>query len=139
MQGTEAKDRSAPDNLDDYLGSSVLAGTSKIFVRKGWDSVESLKSMTRKDVKALGLTKQQRKAFEMRNFLGKIELSRYADTLEASGKTLSSLRASSSFVLICKYGMEKDDALRFLEHREENRQSKVEKLMYEECIPGCIF
>ncbi|EFJ06663.1 hypothetical protein SELMODRAFT_430485 [Selaginella moellendorffii] len=101
--------------LEEYLGNGVLAGSSKIFTTNGYDDVHSLKSMTKNDMKSLGLTKQQQNALELRAFLDGHGLFEYADALEATRKTLAELRRGSSSVLSTRYGMKKGHASRFME------------------------
>ncbi|XP_024535071.1 uncharacterized protein LOC9657391 [Selaginella moellendorffii] len=117
--------------LEEYLGNGVLAGSSKVFTTNGYDDVHSLKSMTKNDMKSLGLTKQQQNALELRAFLDDRGLFQYADALEATGKTLADLRRGSSSVLSTRYGMKKGHAARFMEQENplENRTS----------IRGCCF
>ncbi|EFJ13269.1 hypothetical protein SELMODRAFT_424623 [Selaginella moellendorffii] len=100
--------------LEEYLGNGVLAGSSKIFTTNGYDDVHLLTSMTKNDMKSLGLTKQQQNALELRAFLDDHGLFEYADALEATGKTLA-LRRGSSSVLSTRYGMKKGHASRFME------------------------
>lgn len=101
--------------LEEFVGNGVLRDQMDSFIADGWADVPTLKFMSKEDMDTLQLSQMQRDALEIRSHLHDRMLMRYADTLEASGKTLSELLSTSPTQLTIDYKMRRGHVARFLE------------------------
>ncbi|KAJ7554293.1 hypothetical protein O6H91_06G134000 [Diphasiastrum complanatum] len=101
--------------LEDFVGNGALKGIIDRLTADGWDDVPTLKMMNAEDMDTVELTQQQRDAIEIRTYLHDRSLMEYADTLEASGKSLPELLNTSPTVLTSQYGMKRGHVVRFID------------------------
>jgi hypothetical protein len=101
--------------LEDFVGNGVLRDQMDALVADGWDDVPTLKMMTTEDMEILQLSQLQRDALEIRTYLHDRNLMEYADTLEASGKTLAELLHTNGTDLSTDYHMKRGHVARFLD------------------------
>jgi len=97
------------------VGNGVLHDQMDRLMADGWDDVPTLKMMTKDDMDTLQLSQLQRDALEIRTYLHDHLLMDYADTLEASGKTLSELLSTPPAELTRDYKMKRGHVARFLD------------------------
>ncbi|MQM22727.1 hypothetical protein Taro_055784 [Colocasia esculenta] len=100
-------------SMEDFVGEGVLKEILPKLVDEGWDDVPTLKIMDSEDMDWTGMTRRQKDALEIRSYLHDRNLMQYADTLEASGKSLDELLNLSTLLLSTQFGMRRGHVARF--------------------------
>ncbi|KAG0621536.1 hypothetical protein M758_3G027500 [Ceratodon purpureus] len=106
---------SASFALEEFVGNGALLERLDNLIEDGWADVPTLKVMSKEDMELLGLTQEQRDALEIRTYLHDRLLMKYADSIEASGKTLTELLSTSPTQLTNEFKMRRGHVARFLD------------------------
>ncbi|KAF9593778.1 hypothetical protein IFM89_025403 [Coptis chinensis] len=99
--------------MDEFVGNGSLKLLLPKLLKESWDDVPTFKMMNMEDMDAVGMTKEQKNALEIRSYLHDRALMQYGDKLEASGKSLTELLDINELELSSQFGIRRGHIARF--------------------------